>query len=125
MKIRSIYPFFVAFLFLMLFFSPVGAAPVKTVQGTVTGQVICTFEWVHDPAYQGSKAVCPNANHDRSLIAKNGVIYALEPADDAGKDVIDMIRTRDYERKNVQVEGEILDQGPVKIIKVKKFKEVK
>lgn len=100
------------------------AEKAKTLVGEVTGQVICMFEWVKDPEYQGSKALCPNANHDRSIVTDKGEIYVLEPADDASKEVIKLVRTRAYERKNVILEGEILEKGPVKIMKVKKFKVI-
>lgn len=117
----------VAFFLILSFCSPAfsaDAGEAKTVEGEITGQVICIFEWVKSPPYQGSKAVCPNANHDRSLVTEKGELYVLEPADDAGKEVINLVRTRAYERKNVVLEGEVLEKGPVKIMKVKKFKVI-
>jgi hypothetical protein len=120
------YSLVLLFLF-MLFYAPFSGAAKKTVEkavaGKVTGQVICLYEWKTDKPYQGSKAVCPNAGHDRSLITKKGEIYILEPADDASEEVIKLVRTPDFEKKEVIVEGEIVNvYGPVKLIKVKGFR---
>lgn len=120
MRMKTAYALLLLFLFAYV---PLHAAEKpKTIEGSVTGQVICIFEWVKDPAYQGSKAVCPNANHDRSLITAKGEIYILEPADDAGPDVVNLVRTPSFEKKKIMVEGEILKKGGLNIIKVKKFK---
>lgn len=118
----------VALIFLLTLFSvQLQAGGVTAVSGKVTGQVICLYSWKTDmargEAYQGGHATCPNADHDRSLISEKGKIYILEPADDASKEVIDLVRTDKFERKNVIVEGDVvpIDKN-VDLIKVKSFK---
>ncbi len=122
---KLFYTFTLLFLF-TLFYAPLSGAAkktvVKTVSGKVTGQVICLYDWKTDKPYQGSKAVCPNANHDRSLITKNGEIYILEPAEDASEEIVKLVRTPAFEKKEITVEGEIVNiYGPVKLVKIKSF----
>ncbi len=122
MKTKALCTILVLLLFSAFQARAIAAEKVTTIEGSVTGQVICYFEWVKDPAYQGSNAVCPNANHDRSLVTKNGEVYILEPDDKAGPDVVKLVRTPSFERKKILVSGEILKKDGINIIKVKSFK---
>lgn len=110
-------------LLLVTFFLAVLTAPVQakvtTVEGNVAGEIICLFDWTTKEEYQGSKSTCLNPEHDRALVTEEGEIYVLEPDDKAGKDLIKSIRTNVLERKKVVVHGEIVEGGPVRIIKVK------
>lgn len=96
-------------------------AKAKMVEGTITGEIVCLLEFEAKEEYQGTTTVCKHPSHTRVLKADDGSIYVLEAADEKNKEVMSLIRGSKYERKKVAIEGEIVDGGIVKIIKVKKF----
>jgi hypothetical protein len=117
-----------ASVFLAVFFLASLAVPVHAkvtaVEGELAGEIICLFDWTTKEEYQGSKATCLNPEHDRAFVTEGGEIYILQPDDKASENVIKSIRTKMLERKKVVVHGEIVEGGPVRIIKVKSI-EVK
>lgn len=96
-------------------------AKAKMVEGTIAGEIVCLLEFEADQEYQGTNTVCKHPSHTRVLKADDGSIYVLEAADEKNKEVMSLIRGNKYERKKVTIDGEIVEGGIVKIIKVKKF----
>jgi hypothetical protein len=93
---------------------------VKTFEGNVTGEIICLYEWETDQAYQGTGSVCLNPRHNqRALVTEQGEIYLLVADEKADSFVLKALSSDAVEREDVSVKGEIVEGGPVKVVKVK------
>ncbi len=98
------------------------AAPkdVKTIEGTLTGEIICLYDWTTDQAYQGSDSVCAHPRHNqRSLVTEEGDVYLMVPDEEASSFVVKALTTNVAEKEVVSVKGTIVEGGPIKIVKVK------
>ncbi len=122
MKTKSLYITALAFLFTMVSF-PLYGAEFKTIEGTLTGEIVCLYEWTTEQSYQGSDSVCTNPRHDRrSLLTKEGDVYIMVADEGASNMVMRALSTDAFERSVVIVKGEIVEGGPIKIVKVRSLK---
>ncbi len=107
----------------VLLLAQVNAVPLyakeKKIEGKLSGKVMCLVELAADHEYQGSNSVCVDPKHSRVLLTKEGKIYILEPAHEASKDVVKLIKSNVLEKKHIIVNGEVLKKGAINIIKVK------
>jgi hypothetical protein len=143
MKTKSLYVLALTFLFVMVSYPLYagerhpGAEPVytpktaaierlsgvKTLEGNVTGEIICLVEWETEQAYQGSANVCVHPRHDRrALVTEKGEIYILVAAEEASDFVLKALSSDAVERQDVVVKGKIVEGGPVNVVEVKSLK---
>ncbi len=122
MKIKSLYIMVLALLFAMVAFPVYGGSPMgfKTLEGKLTGEIICLYEWTTEQAYQGSHSVCTNPRHgQRSLQTEDGEVFIMVADEDSSNFVVRALSTDIFEKEVVTVQGEVIDSKPIKTVKVR------
>jgi hypothetical protein len=125
MKTKSSYIMVLALLFAMVAFPVYGGSPMgfKTLEGKLTGEIICLYEWTTDQAYQGSNSVCIRPRYgQRSLLTEEGEVFIMVADERASNFVVRALSTDVFEKEVVTVQGEVIDSKPIKIVKVRSLK---
>ena len=91
------------------------------IQGNISKEVVCFYEWETEQAYQGSNALCLTPEDVRTLVSEKGKMYTLEPAEGSNSSLAAFLSSNVLLEKLVAVVGTIEKDSPVDIIKVEKL----
>ena len=117
MMTKIIYALALASLF-TLFSMPLNA---DIIQGNISKEVVCFYEWETEQAYQGSNAVCLTPEDVRTLVSEKGKMYTLEPAEESYSSLVKLLSSNVLLENLIVVIGTVEKDSPVDIIKVERL----
>ncbi len=91
------------------------------IQGNISKEVVCFYEWETEQAYQGSKSLCLTPEDVRTIVSEKGKMYTLEPAEGSNSSLAAFLSSNVLLKKLVAVVGTIEKDSPVDSIKVEKL----
>lgn len=126
MKNHKKFVFFIILSCFLFVFQLANAAEDKLVVTkigkTIDGKIVCKVEYMiknKEYMYIHPEKVCKDLRHDRMLVTKDGTVYEI--ADEMPAQ--ELIHSNKYEKKEVQVTGDLYEGVNFKYLRVKSFKK--